>query len=69
MSTTEPEPTSDLLKNNQRVSSKQRIFIGITKAGSDMFGILFAGALLGFYVDILHMDPTNYGTVLIIFAI
>jgi GPH family glycoside/pentoside/hexuronide:cation symporter len=34
-----------------------------------MFSVLFAGALLGFYVDILHMDPTNYGTVLIIFAV
>ncbi|OLS32344.1 MAG: Melibiose carrier protein [Candidatus Heimdallarchaeota archaeon AB_125] len=65
MTTAKPEP----MINDKRVSSRQRIFIGVTKAGSDMFGVLFAGALLGFYVDILHMDPTNYGAVLIIFAV
>ena len=55
--------------DDKRVSSRQKVYIGITKAGSDMFSVLFAGALLGFYVDILHMDPTNYGTVLIVFAV
>ena len=55
--------------DDKRVSSRQKVYIGITKAGSDMFSVLFAVGLLGFYVYVLHMDPTNYGTVLIVFAV
>ncbi|MCG3223171.1 MAG: MFS transporter, partial [Candidatus Heimdallarchaeota archaeon] len=69
MSNIEPEQTGELLENNQRVSIRQRIYIGITKSGSDVFGVIFMGALFGFYVDIIHMNPINYGTVMIIFAI
>jgi len=58
-----------LLENENRVSLRQRIYIALSKSGSDMFSVLYAGALFGFYVDILHMDPTNYGIVMIIFAI
>ena len=63
------EQTDESLENDQRVSIQQRIYIGLTKSGSDMFGVLFMGALFGFYVDILHMNPINYGTVMIIFAV
>jgi len=69
MSNIKPEHFKNILETDQRVSISQRIYIGVTKAGSDMFSVLFAGALLGFYVDILHMNPTNYGVVLIIFAV
>lgn len=69
MSNIEPEQTGELLENDQRVSIRQRIYIGITKSGSDVFGVIFMGALFGFYVDIIHMNPINYGTVMIIFAI
>ncbi|MFW9852255.1 MAG: MFS transporter [Candidatus Thorarchaeota archaeon] len=57
------------LDKDKRVSFPQRIYIALTKSGNDMFGILFAGALFGFYVDILHMNPKSYGIVMIIFAI
>ena len=63
------EQISKLTEDKQRVPFNQRMFIGVTKSGSDMFGVLYMGALFGFYVDILGMDPTNYGTVMIIFAI
>ncbi len=53
----------------QRVSSRQRLYMGLTKTGSDMFSVFYTGALFGFYVDVLHMDPRNYGIVMIIFAI
>lgn len=69
MISAEPEQTSRPIENDQRVSFRQRIYIGLTKSGSDMFGALFMGALFGFYVDILHMDPINYGIVMIIFAV
>ena len=69
MSNAETEQNRNFLENDQRVSFRQRIYIGITKSGSDMFGALFMGALFGFYVDILHMDPINYGIVMIIFAV
>ena len=69
MSNIESEQISNLQENDQRVSFRQRIYIGLTKSGSDMFSALFMGALFGFYVDILHMDPINYGIVMIIFAI
>ncbi len=69
MSNAETEQAEDLVENEQRVSFGQRIYIGITKSGSDMFSALFMGALFGFYVDILHMDPINYGIVMIIFAV
>jgi len=69
MSDVNSEQTGEPLENDQRVSIRQRIYIGLTKSGSDMFGVLFMGGLFGFYVDILHMNPINYGTVMIIFAI
>ncbi|NPD88742.1 MAG: MFS transporter [Asgard group archaeon] len=69
MSNAELGKISDPLENDQRVSFRQRIYIGVTKSGSDMFSVLFAGALFGFYVDILHMKPIYYGNVMIIFAI
>jgi GPH family glycoside/pentoside/hexuronide:cation symporter len=69
MSKETSESITDLVEEDQRVSFSQRMFIGITKSGSDMFSVLYAGALFGFYVDILNMDPINYGTVMIIFAI
>ncbi|GAI76399.1 unnamed protein product, partial [marine sediment metagenome] len=68
MSELKIEQTDESLENDQRVSIRQRIYIGLTKSGSDMFGVLFMGALFGFYVDILHMNPISYGTVMIIFA-
>ena len=69
MSTTELDSTNKESEKERRVPLPQRIFIGITKSGNDMFGILFTGALFGFYVDILHMEPKSYGIVMIIFAI
>jgi GPH family glycoside/pentoside/hexuronide:cation symporter len=69
MSDIKSELTGESLENDQRVSIQQRIYIGLTKSGSDVFGVIFMGALFGFYVDILHMDPINYGIVMIIFAI
>ena len=69
MAIKELDQQTESLENDQRVSIRQRIYIGLTKSGSDMFGVLFMGALFGFYVDILHMDPINYGIVMIIFAI
>ena len=69
MSEMEPEKDIYVIENDQRVSFRQRIYIGLTKYGSDMFSALFMGALFGFYVDILHMDPTSYGIVMIIFAV
>lgn len=41
----------------------------MTKAGGDLLSVLFNGALLTFYVDILHMDPDLFGIVMIIFAV
>lgn len=69
MSNEELDNFSNSVNNDQRVSSRQRIYIGFTKTGSDMFSVFFAGALFGFYVDILHMNPQSYGVVLIIFAV
>ncbi len=69
MSSEELDDFSNSVNNDQRVSSRQRIYIGLTKAGSDMFSVFFAGALFGFYVDILHMNPQSYGIVMIIFAV
>ncbi|MFX0067269.1 MAG: MFS transporter, partial [Candidatus Hermodarchaeota archaeon] len=69
MTDVSPEEINNKIESEQRVSFPQRIFIGLTKSGNDMFGILFAGALFGFYVDILHMNPRSYGIVMIIFAI
>ena len=69
MNKVESDKIGNLIENDKRVSFGQRIYIGLTKSGSDMFSVLYAGALFGFYVDILGMDPTSYGTVMIIFAI
>ncbi|MCE7740567.1 MAG: MFS transporter [Candidatus Heimdallarchaeota archaeon] len=69
MSNEELDNFSNSVNNDQRVSSRQRIYIGFTKTGSDMFSVFFVGALFGFYVDILHMNPQSYGVVLIIFAV
>lgn len=69
MSSEELDDFSNSVNNDQRVSSRQRIYIGLTKSGSDMFSVFFAGALFGFYVDILHMNPQSYGIVMIIFAV
>ena len=57
------------IENSQNVSNRQQTFIGITKSGGDLLGVLFNGALLTFYVDILHMDPDLFGIVMIIFAV
>jgi GPH family glycoside/pentoside/hexuronide:cation symporter len=51
------------------VSSKQRTYLGLTKAGGDVLSVLFTGALLTFYVDILGMDEVHFGIVMIIFAV
>ena len=53
----------------QLVSSRQRTYLGITKAGNDLLGVMFNGAILTFYVDILGMDPELFGIVMIIFAV
>ncbi|MBK5112419.1 MAG: MFS transporter [Candidatus Heimdallarchaeota archaeon] len=53
----------------QQVSSRQRSYMGLTKAGGDLLGVMFTGALLTFYVDILGMDPELFGIVMIIFAV
>ncbi|MHA1198397.1 MAG: MFS transporter [Candidatus Heimdallarchaeaceae archaeon] len=53
----------------QQVSSRQRLYMGLTKTGTDMFSVFYTGALFGFYVDVLHMNPSSYGIVMIIFAI
>ncbi len=53
----------------QLVSPRQRTYMGLTKAGGDILGVMFTGALLTFYVDILHMDPELFGIVMIIFAV
>ena len=60
---------NDAVITKNRVSSRQRIYMGLTKTGSDMFSVFYTGALFGFYVDVLHMDARNYGIVMIIFAI
>lgn len=69
MSIEELDDFSNSVNSDQRVSSRQKIYIGLTKSGSDMFSVFFAGALFGFYVDILHMNPQSYGIVMIIFAV
>ncbi|NHJ33151.1 MAG: MFS transporter [Asgard group archaeon] len=59
-------------KNNsekQLVSPRQRSYMGLTKAGGDILGVMFTGALLTLYVDILGMDPEQFGIVMIIFAV
>ncbi|NHJ05591.1 MAG: MFS transporter [Candidatus Heimdallarchaeota archaeon] len=61
--------TKEIVSKNTRVSSRQQTYIGLTKAGGDILGVMFNGALLTFYVDILHMDPELFGIVMIIFAI
>ncbi|HUU79134.1 MAG TPA: MFS transporter [candidate division Zixibacteria bacterium] len=61
--------TKEIVSKNTQVSSRQQTYIGITKAGGDILGVMFNGALLTFYVDILHMDPELFGIVMIIFAI
>jgi GPH family glycoside/pentoside/hexuronide:cation symporter len=62
--------TTDEIKNNeQRVSTKQQTYLGFTKAGGDILGVMVNAALLTFYIDILHMDPELYGIVMIIFAV
>ncbi|MCE7748567.1 MAG: MFS transporter [Candidatus Heimdallarchaeota archaeon] len=69
MSSEELDDFSNSVNSDQSVSSRQKIYIGLTKSGSDMFSVFFAGALFGFYVDILHMNPQSYGIVMIIFAV
>ena len=61
--------TNTLNDTKQKVSPKQQTYIGLTKAGGDMLATMVNGALLTFYVDILHMDPELYGIVMIIFAV
>ncbi len=53
----------------QFVSPKQRTYLGITKAGNDLLGVMFNGAILTFYIDILGMDPELFGIAMIIFAV
>ena len=69
MSNEDPDIPTVSLNDDQKVSSKQRLYMGLTKTGSDMFSVFYTGALFGFYVDVLHMDPRNYGIVMIVFAI
>ena len=57
------------ISEKQNVSSRQRTYLGITKAGNDLLGVMFNGAILTFYVDILGMDPELFGIVMIIFAV
>ncbi|NHJ47563.1 MAG: MFS transporter [Asgard group archaeon] len=57
------------VKSNQKVSSKQQTYLGFTQAGGDILSVMFNGALLTFYIDILHMDPELYGIVMIVFAV
>ena len=61
--------SNDKIDYNQKISPRQQTYIGFTKAGGDMLATMVNGALLTFYVDILHMDPELYGIVMIIFAI
>ncbi len=69
MSNNNPSGTDNLDITDQRVSSRQRIYMGLTKTGTDMFSLFYAGALFGFYVKVLDMNPINYGFVMIIFAV
>ena len=69
MNTSTREKPEIEVSTEQRVSSKQRIYMALTKTGSDMFSVFYTGALFGFYVDVLHMNPRNYGIVMIVFAI
>ncbi|MGC9780675.1 MAG: MFS transporter [Candidatus Heimdallarchaeota archaeon] len=53
----------------KRISGKQKSYMGITKAGGDILGVLFNGALLTFYINELNMDAKLFGIVMIIFVV
>ena len=52
MSSEELDDFSNSVTNDQRVSSRQKIYIGLTQAGSDRFSVFFAGALFGIRVGL-----------------
>ncbi len=47
----------------------QKIYLGLASARSNILKTIYTGGLMMLYLDVVHMDPVNYGIVFRCFAI
>jgi len=63
-----PSPPT-VIHDEPKIVWQQKMYFGLAITGANMISQIYGSGLLTYYLDVLHMNPTNYSSVFLILSI